>query len=107
MPAAPPAALHPPRAPQPQIATTTIQTLAADGGAVQPSDLDSLLDLAAVAAPALAGTPADASTRRRLAQATVSPTERAAALDALTRSFSVADGAQAALLAGMVGAGWR
>lgn len=82
------------------VATSAVQTLAAAGEAVQASDLDPLLDLAGAAGPALAQT--GSSARRRLLQAATSPAQLAAALDALTRSFAVADGAQSALLASMV-----
>lgn len=93
---------HAPASPSPsQVATSAVQTLAAAGEAVQASDLDPLLDLAGAAGPALAQT--GSSARRRLLQAATSPAQLAAALDALTRSFAVADGAQSALLASMVG----
>ena len=70
----------------PQVATSAVQTLTAAGGAVQPGDLDPLLDIAGAAGPALAQT--GAATRRRLLQAATSPAQLAAALDALTRSFA-------------------
>ena len=93
---------HAPASPSPsQVATSAVQTLAAAAEAVQASDLDPLLDLAGAAGPALAQT--GSSARRRLLQAATSPAQLAAALDALTRSFAVADGAQSALLASMVG----
>ncbi|PRW57206.1 receptor for egg jelly precursor [Chlorella sorokiniana] len=82
------------------VATSAVQTLTAAGEAVQASDLDPLLDLAGAAGPVLAQT--GSSARRRLLQAATSPAQLAAALDALTRSFAVAAGAQSALLASMV-----
>ncbi|KAL4452032.1 hypothetical protein ABPG75_007694 [Micractinium tetrahymenae] len=83
------------------VAIAALQAVTSSGDAVQASDVETLVDIAATAGPALAAQePASAGARRLLA--TANSTAPLAALAALTRMYEVVSASQAALLGSMV-----
>lgn len=84
-----------------QVATSALQAVTSSSGAVQPQDLDALVDIAAAAAPALL--PAGSLRRALLASAAPVGSQTAlTALAVLSRTCDIVYASQAKLLAGMV-----